>query len=296
MGAHRKPKTKPTAFAAVVTAAIVVPAGTAAAASYGAFGAPKTDARGHSAAAQVAAKASSAVTSAAKSTIRHISVTPIPTTSASAKIPAANPSTQPPNPGSTSASASASGSASPPAAQPTSPASPPAPSPPPSQTPSPAATAQPNQYKNVALSSLEPTGLYGAQQYFTLTSDQLANARTIVAVTEQRGMPLYAAVIATATAMQESSLTNLTYSTNYDSLGLFQQRPSMGWGTAAQVTDPAYATNAFLSALATYAPNYASQSLWESAQAVQRSGLPTAYAQWEDQAAIVVQSIANGTA
>ena len=99
-----------------------------------------------------------------------------------------------------------------------------------------------------------------------------------------------------ATAMQESSLTNLTYSTNYDSLGLFQQRPSMGWGTAAQVTDPTYATNAFLTALGTYAPNYASQALWEAAQAVQRSGLPTAYAQWEDQAAMVVRAIANGTA
>ncbi len=294
MGAHRKPKTKPTAFAAVVTAAIVVPAGTAAAASYGAFGAPKTDTRGHSAAAQLAIKANAAATSAAKSTIRHIAVTPIPTTSASPNTPAASRSTQPPKPGSTSASASASASRS--ASQPTSPASPPAPSPPPNQSPPPATTAQPNQYKNVALSSLEPTGLYGAQQYFTLTSDQWTNAKTIVAVTEQRGMPLYAAVIATATAMQESSLTNLTYSTNYDSLGLFQQRPSMGWGTVAQVTDPAYATNAFLTALATYAPNYASQSLWESAQAVQRSGLPTAYAQWEDQAAIVVQSIANGTA
>ncbi|HEU5332032.1 MAG TPA: hypothetical protein VFU73_04700 [Actinocrinis sp.] len=146
------------------------------------------------------------------------------------------------------------------------------------------------------MASLEPTGLYGTQQYFTPNAAQWANAKTIVQVTEQRGMPLYAAVIATATAMQESSLTNLTTATNLDSLGLFQQRPSQGWGTAAQITDPAYATNAFLSALEVYAPNYQNQSLWESAQAVQRSGFPQAYAQWEDQAAKMVLAIANGTA
>ena len=148
----------------------------------------------------------------------------------------------------------------------------------------------------MTLASLEPVGLYGTQQYFTATADQWANAKTIVTVTEQRGMPLYAAVIAMATAMQESSLTNLTSATNLDSLGLFQQRPSQGWGTAQQVTNPSYATNAFLAALQTYAPNYMTQALWVSAQAVQRSGLPTAYAMWQDQAAKMVLAIANGTA
>jgi hypothetical protein len=108
-------------------------------------------------------------------------------------------------------------------------------------------------------------------------------------------MSLYAAVIAVATAMQESSLINLTEATNYDSLGLFQQRPSMGWGTPSQLTDPVYATNAFLAALTTYAPNYQSQTLWSSAQAVQRSGFPTAYAQWQDQAARMVQAVINGS-
>ncbi|HEU5353347.1 MAG TPA: hypothetical protein VFU65_02760 [Actinocrinis sp.] len=150
-------------------------------------------------------------------------------------------------------------------------------------------------YANVTIASLEPAGLYGSQQHFTPNSAQWANAKTIVAVTKQRGMSLYAAVIAVATAMQESSLINLTSATNYDSLGLFQQRPSMGWGTASQLTDPVYATNAFLAALTTYAPNYQSQSLWASAQAVQRSGFPTAYAQWQDQAAHMVRSIINGS-
>jgi hypothetical protein len=287
MGAHRKPKTRPTAFAAVVTAAIVVPAGTAAAASYGGLGPAKSGTRDVSAAGQLAARAHTAATTAANARIRHVAITPTPTASKSAPRPAAkaSPSTPPPTsatsataskPPTTKPKPSASASASTPAA--------------------PATTAKPNPYKNVSLASLEPTGLYRAQQYVTLSSAQWANARTIVAVTEQRGMPLYAAVVAMATAMQESALTNLTYATNYDSLGLFQQRPSMGWGTAAQVTDPVYATNAFLSALATYAPNYGSQSLWTSAQAVQRSGLPTAYAQWEDQAAQIVRAIANGTA
>lgn len=286
MGVHRKPKTKPTAFAAVVTAAIVVPAGTATAASYGAFGSSKADTHGLSAAGMLAAKANSAATSAARTKIRDIAVTPTPKPSASASAATPKPSPRP-TPSSR------------PTSTPPTPAPPPPPSttaPTPSTSPSTATTTQSNRFKNVALASLEPTGLYGGQQYFTLTSEQWANAKTIVAVTEQRGMPLYAAVIATATAMQESMLTNLTYSTNYDSLGIFQQRPSMGWGTAAQVTDPTYATNAFLDALTTYAPNYESQALWASAQAVQRSGAPTAYAQWEDQAAIVVQAIANGTA
>jgi hypothetical protein len=283
MGAHRKPKTKPTAFAAVVTAAIVVPTGTAAAASYGAFGSPaKGGASGPSAAGLLAAKANA--------------VKPIPTTTTSAAAattkpspPAAPPTTSKPTPAPATTPPSPAPSTTPP--KPTKPTTPP-----PSPRPTTGANTQSGASKSVTLSALEPTGLYGTQQYFNPTSAQWANAKTIVAVTEQRGMPLYAAVVAVATAMQESSLTNLTYSTNYDSLGLFQQRPSMGWGTAAQVTDPTYATNAFLAALVTYAPNYTSQALWVSAQAVQRSGAPTAYAQWEDQAATVVKAIATGTA
>jgi len=143
---------------------------------------------------------------------------------------------------------------------------------------------------------LEPTALYGQQTAFMPDATQWQNARIIVKVAEQRGMPLYAAVVAAATAMQESQLTNLTTATNADSLGLFQQRPSQGWGTAAQITDPYYATNAFLAALDVYAPPYVTMYLWESAQAVQRSGFPTAYAQWESSAAQMVLAIVNGTA
>jgi hypothetical protein len=104
---------------------------------------------------------------------------------------------------------------------------------------------------------------------------------------------LRSAVIAVATAMQESRLTNLTYGTS-DSLGLFQQQPDCGWGTAAQVTNPAYAARAFLTALARYQhahPAWASQPLYLAAQAVQASANPAGYAQWETQAASLVHHI-----
>ena len=163
-------------------------------------------------------------------------------------------------------------------------------------TPAPTPTTPPNPYAHTTLAQLEPTGVYGTQMHFTATASQWANAKTIVKVAEQRKMPLYAAVIAIATATQESRLQNLTVATNADSLGLFQQRPSAGWGTAAQLTDPSYASNAFLSALDVYAPHYMSLSLWQAAQAVQRSAFPTAYAQWQSQAACMVMAIVNGTA
>jgi hypothetical protein len=154
----------------------------------------------------------------------------------------------------------------------------------------------PNPYASTTLAALEPVETYGTQEYFSATNSQWANARAIVQVAEERKMPLYAAVIAIATAIQESRLQNLTAATNADSLGLFQQRPSQGWGTAAQITDPYYASNAFLAALNTYAPYYMGEDLWESAQAVQRSGYPTAYAQWQAQAAHMVYAIVNDTA
>jgi hypothetical protein len=163
-------------------------------------------------------------------------------------------------------------------------------------SPTPTKTAPPNPYAHTTLAQLEPTALYGSQSTFTATAEQWQNARIIVQVAEQRKMPLYSAVIAVATATQESRLENLTTATNADSLGLFQQRPSQGWGTAAQITDPYHATNSFLAALEVYAPHYMTMYLWESAQAVQRSGFPTAYAQWETQAAHMVLAIVNGTA
>lgn len=113
-----------------------------------------------------------------------------------------------------------------------------------------------------------------------LATDQAANASLITAISMRRGLPPRAATIALATAMQESKLRNINYG-HADSLGLFQQRPSQGWGTPAQIMDPVYATNAFYDGLIKV-PGYESLPITDAAQEVQRSGYPQAYAQHED--------------
>jgi len=112
-----------------------------------------------------------------------------------------------------------------------------------------------------------------------LDADQADNAALITAVTVRRGLPARAATIALATAVQESKLRNIDYG-DRDSLGLFQQRPSQGWGTPEQVMDPLYSTNAFLDGLVTV-PGYTELPVTEAAQEVQRSAFPDAYADHE---------------
>jgi hypothetical protein len=127
----------------------------------------------------------------------------------------------------------------------------------------------------------------------SISASKLANATTIVRQALDRHMGLRSAVIAVATAMQESTLENINYGTS-DALGLFQQQPVDGWGTPAQVTDPVYASDAFLKALRAHQgsdPGWASQPLWANAQAVQKSAYPQAYAKWESQAAHLVSTI-----
>jgi hypothetical protein len=108
-----------------------------------------------------------------------------------------------------------------------------------------------------------------------LTTEQAENATLIAAIGVARGLPARAVSIALATAYQESKIRNLTHG-DRDSLGLFQQRPSQGWGTAKQVRDPYHATNAFYDALERI-PDYKSLRITEAAQEVQRSGFPEAY-------------------
>ncbi|BBH16725.1 hypothetical protein Back2_10120 [Nocardioides baekrokdamisoli] len=103
----------------------------------------------------------------------------------------------------------------------------------------------------------------------SLTPEQTENAAVITAVAVRRGLPARAVTIALATAMQESKLRNLNYGDS-DSLGLFQQRPSMGWGTAAQITNPVYSANAFYNALIKI-QGYQTRPIGEVAQAVQHS-------------------------
>ncbi|TWE19332.1 hypothetical protein [Kitasatospora atroaurantiaca] len=119
----------------------------------------------------------------------------------------------------------------------------------------------------------------------TLDLAQAANAATITAVALSRGLPERAVTIALATAMQESKIHNLTGG-DRDSVGLFQQRPSQGWGTAQQISDPVYATNKFLDGLVKV-PGYARMPLTDAAQQVQKSGYPQAYAKHETNATLL---------
>jgi hypothetical protein len=112
-----------------------------------------------------------------------------------------------------------------------------------------------------------------------LSTEQAENATTIVAVAVRRNLPARAASIALATAYQESKLQNLDHG-DRDSLGLFQQRPSQGWGTAKQIQDPVHAVNAFYDALVKV-DGYQTMKITEAAQKVQRSAFPDAYADHE---------------
>jgi len=108
-----------------------------------------------------------------------------------------------------------------------------------------------------------------------LSTEQAENATTIAAVAVRRGLPARAASIALATAFQESKLRNLDHG-DRDSVGIFQQRPSQGWGTVRQISDPVYASNKFYDALQKI-NGYQTMRITEAAQKVQRSGFPEAY-------------------
>lgn len=112
-----------------------------------------------------------------------------------------------------------------------------------------------------------------------LEPDQAETAALLSATTVHRQMPARAATIALATGLQESKLRNIDYG-DRDSVGIFQQRPSQGWGTVEQILDPVYATNAFLDAL-DRVEGYEELEVTVAAQPVQRSGFPDAYAQHE---------------
>jgi hypothetical protein len=140
---------------------------------------------------------------------------------------------------------------------------------------------------------LIPVRTSGPQASMPVGSAQIANATTIVRQALGQRMGIRSAVIAVATAMQESMLQNINYGTG-TALGLFQQQPDSGWGTPAQVMRPTYAARAFLSALRRHQagdPSWARQPLWANAQAVQNSAFPYAYAKWESQAASLVRQI-----
>lgn len=112
-----------------------------------------------------------------------------------------------------------------------------------------------------------------------LSPAQADNAALVAGTAVRRGLPARAATIALATAQQESKLINIDHG-DRDSLGLFQQRPSQGWGTAEEILDPGYSTNAFYDGLVKI-DDYEDMDITDAAQEVQRSAYPQAYARHE---------------
>ncbi|MEV0488477.1 hypothetical protein [Streptomyces atratus] len=136
-------------------------------------------------------------------------------------------------------------------------------------------------------------GSAGRGRTYRLSLEQAANAATISAVGTTRGMPERAVTIALATALQESGLRNIEHG-DRDSLGLFQQRPSQGWGTEKQILDPVYSAGQFYRHLAEV-PGYSRLPLTVAAQRVQRSGFPQAYAKHEPDAALLAAALTGRT-
>lgn len=134
-----------------------------------------------------------------------------------------------------------------------------------------------------------PLSPRGSQTQPSWNEEQTKNAAIITNVARTRNLKPRAAVIAVATAMQEATLHNLHHG-DRDSQGLFQQRPSQGWGTVAQVTDPIHASNKFYDGLVKI-PNWDTKDLAHVAQGVQRSGVPDAYAKWEASAGKLVAQV-----
>ena len=119
-----------------------------------------------------------------------------------------------------------------------------------------------------------------------VTSEMLRNAHTIVEVGRRMHIPRRGMIVATATALQESGLRNL-HRGDRDSLGLFQQRPSQGWGSPTQILNPAHAARSFYTHLSTV-DGWVSMSITGAAQAVQHSAFGDAYQKWQPLATDIV--------
>lgn len=169
----------------------------------------------------------------------------------------------------------------------------------PSPSPKPSASPSPKPAAPRATHSWPPAPVAGLDQ------TEMTNAAVVVKVGAQRGLPQRAQVIAIATALQESNLYNMASnavlesfryphqgaSSDHDSVGLFQQRPSQGWGSVAELMDPAHSAGLFYDRLVNVA-RWQSMSLTDAAQAVQRSAFPGAYQKHEGRAQQIVAAFA----
>jgi murein DD-endopeptidase MepM/ murein hydrolase activator NlpD len=125
--------------------------------------------------------------------------------------------------------------------------------------------------------------------------EQISIAATIVDVGAAKGVPRWGWVVALATAMQESQLRNRPHigeNNEHDSIGVFQQRPSQGWGTPQQLADPAYQTERFYAKLLAV-PGWEQMPLTQAAQAVQQSTYPSAYSKWTSQAVVLADALSS---
>ncbi|MFF4879896.1 hypothetical protein [Micromonospora sp. NPDC000668] len=169
---------------------------------------------------------------------------------------------------------------------------------------SPSPTAKPTASPTVRKAAKKPVKPRRPRPVAGLDQTQMDNAKIIVDTGLELKMPRRALVVALATAMQESNLYNLASDvlpesadyphqgsgSDHDSVGLFQQRPSSGWGTVAELMRPSYAARAFYTAL-NEIPGWQDMSLTAAAQAVQISGFPDAYAQHEERASTVAAAL-----
>ena len=144
-------------------------------------------------------------------------------------------------------------------------------------------------FSGLQLPKMGPECTVRADGEVTLDSVQMANAATITAVGVRKEMPERAVVIALAAALQESKLENLDDG-DRDSVGLFQQRPSQGWGTPEKIKDPRYAADRFYSALKRV-KGWQKMRITDAAQKVQRSAYPNAYEKWAEQAAVLARAL-----
>jgi hypothetical protein len=143
---------------------------------------------------------------------------------------------------------------------------------------------------------LNPAGCQAGsgQSAIALDPEQAAIAATIAGVAHRQAMPRRAVVVAYAAALQESKLQDLGYG-DRDSVGVFQQRPSEGWGPARKLLNPAYASTKFFQALAAV-PGYQRQPVYRAAQAVQRSADGYAYIQYQREATLLAADFTGRSA
>jgi hypothetical protein len=151
--------------------------------------------------------------------------------------------------------------------------------------------------KAISSKSAAPPGctVIGAgNNLYAVSLEQAQNAAIIAAVAFKDRLPDHAVTVALAAALQESKLRSLSYG-DRDSVGLFQQRPSQGWGTPAQLVDPRYAASAFYGRLGQVS-GWQTMPVAEAAQAVQRSASGSAYTIWEDEARALAVVLTGETA